>query len=65
MMSAVHIDPSLCDMSFADAFNLVTTSTTSQDSRHHGADGADGNSIPGGEPVHCSAFFFLFFPSPD
>ena len=55
MATAVHwhIDPSLRDMSFADvnpAFNLAA----SQDSHSHGA---DGNSIPGGEPVHRSAFF--------
>ena len=52
MTSDIHIDPSLRDMTFADvnpAFNLAI----SQDSRQ----GADGNSIPGGEPVHRSAFF--------
>jgi hypothetical protein len=55
-----HIDPSLRDMSLADvnpAFNLAT----SQDCRHD----ADGNSIPGGEPVHRSAFFPQTFNNPD
>jgi hypothetical protein len=54
MTSLNNIDPSLRDLSCNLSFlsNPITNPATSQDGHHD----TDGNSIPGGEPVHCLAF---------
>jgi hypothetical protein len=54
MTSLNNIDPSLRDLSRGLSFlgNPITNPATSHDGHHD----TDGNSIPGGEPVHCPAF---------
>ena len=54
MTSLNNIDPSLRDLSCDLLFlgNPIMNPATSQDGHHD----TDGNSIPGGEPVHCPAF---------
>ena len=51
MASFDNIDPSLCNLP-RDLSFLVANPATSQDGHHD----TDGNSIPGGEPVHRPAF---------
>lgn len=48
----MNIDPALLNRSTTP--NLATNQLISQD----GNSAVDGNSMPAGEPVHCSAFLF-------
>ena len=51
MTSLANIDPSLHDMSFSDVNPTLADSNLAASQDRLGHD-ADGNSIPGGEPVH-------------
>jgi hypothetical protein len=57
MTSFNNIDPSLHDLSHDLSFlgDPITNPATSQDGHHD----TNGNSIPGGEPVHHPAFVLL------